>query len=109
MASLSFWSACDNRYSDRIQAKSKRLGVLINGAALSATHGRFPLVFSSVDNNLGWGAQCASQAWVLILPLWLTSGVPGISLSFLLCKMEMALPPVLIKGGVIHTVHYGSR
>lgn len=82
--------------ADKIQAESKRRDVLINWAASSPTHVPFPLVFSSVDNNPGWGAQCGSQAWVLILPLWLPSCVPCASLGFLLCKVGRALPPVLV-------------
>lgn len=56
----------------RIQAKSKRLDVLINGAALSPTHVQFPFIFARVDNNPGWGAQWRGQAWVLIPSLRLT-------------------------------------
>lgn len=39
--------------ADRIQAKSKRLDVLINWAALSPTHVPFPLVFSALTITLG--------------------------------------------------------
>lgn len=39
--------------TDRIQAKNKRLDVLIKWTALSPTHIQFLLVFSGADNNLG--------------------------------------------------------
>lgn len=39
--------------ADRIQAKSKRLDVLVKWTALSPTHIQFPLVFSGANNNLG--------------------------------------------------------
>lgn len=73
--------------ADRIQAKSKRLDVLIYGAALSSTHVWFPLACSSIDSGLGGEPQ--SLAWVLVLLLLLPCCVrPVVSLSFLLVEWK---------------------